>query len=168
MSKKEEFGEIFDLLKSVAEHKRQPILESELREMTKRVFEYRAGPELYRIIMEISNAKYFPAASELENQVRIAKGLKPLKGLTSELIDKFEEEAIVSGQNPKNAKAGAEIARRTLRKPILKEKTQEDVDEACAGIAAPARIERQAESGLAMLENFDDPSPNLLDELESF
>lgn len=116
MSKKEEFSEIFQLLKDVAAHRGQPILDSEIREITKRLFEYRQGGELYSAIMAISTAKYFPSGCELERQIREAKGLKPLKGLTPELIDKFEEECIVSGQSVKNARAGAEISRRTLRK----------------------------------------------------
>lgn len=125
MSKKEEFAEIFDLLKSVAVHRGQPILDSELREITKRVFEYRQGPDLYRLIMGISTAKYFPSGCDLERQVREAKGLKPLKGLTPDLIDKFEEECVASGQSVKNAKAGAEMARKTLRKEPIKAEPKE-------------------------------------------
>ena len=182
MSKKEEFAEIFDVLKSVAEHRHQPILESELRDITKRVYEYRKGPELHRLILAISTERYFPSGHELEQQVRAAKGLPPLKGLTADLIDKNEEELIVSGQSVKNAKAGAEMIRKTLRKPALEDKTQDDVDEASASIALSAIVERQeavtkelygfmefaAEKANQALEDFDEPTTNLMAELDEF
>lgn len=168
MSKKEEFAEIYDLLKQVAEYRKQPILDSEIREITKRVFEYRKGPELYSAIMAISTAKYFPSGTDIERQVREAKGLKPLKGLTPDLIDKFEEECVVSGQSVKNAKAGAEIARRTLRK----EGTTVNIDfftgENPGQVVTPLRDSVEVKDPFAELENFDKDTKNVLDALEEF
>lgn len=110
---KEHMKEIRDALQVAAEVMKVPILESEYRDMSFRLMEYH-GAELFKIIAGIPNRRFYPASHELENEVRIAMGKKPF-GLTEGIIDRFEEELVVSGQNPAVAKKGAAFMKRAIR-----------------------------------------------------
>lgn len=113
--KQQQFNEIFETLQQVVEFRKQPILESELRQMGARLVEY-YSPELFRILRAIPGEHYFPAGFELEQRARKALGKPPLKGLTEDLIAKNEHNLVLSGQSTKNAAAGAAMMRNTLRR----------------------------------------------------
>ncbi len=167
MSDKEDFSKIFDLIFSVVVFRNQTgiITENEIREMTKRIFEYRDGPELYSVVMAISNERYFPSAHELESRIRVAKGIKPLKGLTEDLIKKNERELVVSGSPPPQAAIGAEIMRKTLRKS---ENASPDTLLDHIGPTGFEGIPLKPEAPVTKLEIFDELTTKVLEELEDF
>lgn len=177
MSKKEEFTEIFETLRELVKFRGQSgmITDGELRDITKRVFEYRNGPELHQIIMAISTDKYFPSGFEIEQRVRAAKGLKPLKGLTEDLIEKNETELIVSGQSVKNAKAGAELLRKTLRKDVAGsvQLTASDIEKQKESMGTLKPLDGLKEEMVEvfnekLLEEFDKQEKELIDAIDSF
>lgn len=126
LTPKEKLNDILDALQAVIDHKKVPILESEVRTIAMRLVQYhtaQGGLDLFRVIHAIAMDTYFPSGVELEHRVRARLGMAPLKGLTEEKIGRFEHENVLAGQSVKNAKAGAEMMRNTLKKaPIPAEK----------------------------------------------
>jgi len=147
--KQAQLKEIREQLEVVASIMKVPILESEFRDMSTRLLDYYGAP-LFVIIASLPDRRFFPAASELENEARIAMGIKPF-GLTEGIIDRFEEELVVSGQNVNVAKRGAAFMKRAIRaKRIPAEKTEEKVE------------------ALALIEDFDEAPKDILESLEEF
>lgn len=121
MNKKEQFAEIFDAIRQVADFRKFPISDGEIRPMCSRLLPYH-GIELFRIIHAISTereelgGRWFPSVFELEARVRQAKGLPPGAGaLTEEKIREREAANVVSGQDPAKARVGAQVLLRALK-----------------------------------------------------
>lgn len=154
MTPKEKYLDILDVLTQVMEFSRVPATETERKSIAQRLVQFH-GVELFRLIRALPGRTYFPAGFQIEQEIRVILGEKPLRGLTSDLIDKNERELVAGGQSPAKAKIGAEVLRKTLKSKIqLPEKTHEQVDEVSAQMALPARAVEFEKSPLDALEDF--------------
>ncbi len=166
--------EIREQLQVASETKGVAILGSELHSIAKRLEPF-YGDELFRLIASLPERVFFPSGCQIESEIRELLGEKPLKGVFAVKIEDNERELVVSGQDPKKAKAGAEMLKRTLRAHVLPvlpaaPVTQEIKPEIVQAFVASKLVEDGylKESVLAELEEFGEEAPNVLDALEDF
>jgi hypothetical protein len=172
--------EIFSALKVAADVARKPILDVELETMSGWLEPYFGDP-LFRLIAELPGRNYFPHAVQIEDEIRMTLGL-PKKdrggpgtvyrkaGPPSDvLIERHEREAVVSGQKPERAKAGAELMRKSREAAERRAREREALGKKIkdGGRVGLGNTKTPPKEDIdAMLENFDQ---ELLDDsLDSF
>lgn len=156
MTPKEKAADILDVLEQVIGIAKVPMLESEKRAIAGRLVPYH-GIELFRLLRGLPGRNYFPTCYQIEQEIRVILGEKPLRGLTDDLIAKNERENVVSGQAPAKAAAGAAMMRNTLRRRETLGETLESLK----------KKPEPKKSPLAELEEFGEVK-NPLAELEEF
>lgn len=114
MTFQERANDILEAIEATTKHIGVPLTEREKRDIARRLAPFH-GPEVFRIILGLSEGHFFPSGAELEQRVRKAMGKDPAKGLSEEQIEKNRKELIAAGQSPEKAEAGATVARSTLR-----------------------------------------------------
>lgn len=163
MTKKEQFADIFDVVRQVADMKKFPLVDSEIRPICQRLLQYH-GAELFRVLRAIPGENYFPSVFEIELRTRGAMGLPPGDGpVTVEKVLKWEREAVVSGQSPASARRSAEFMLKTLRE--RRPRVSDEVEQAAIRAElAPLKVEPSTSDALSGLEDFgEDPLAALED-----
>lgn len=175
--------EIYTALKAAAGYIGVPLLDSELKAISRRLLPYH-GPILFSAILEIGNARgYFPSGWALENEVRAKLGKEPRKGLTESIIEKNAEQLVKEGVAPEVARKGAAYMKRAIgiQKPPPAAPTSEQIAQAlmAGGCAVHLEWDEGADElnstliplsdmvidPLAALEDFDsEPAKDPLDE----
>lgn len=170
---KEAIEEVKFAIRECAKFIGAPILESELKDISKRLMRY-YGADLFRVIYDIGqSSKFMPSGQEIERRVRIALGKDPAKGINEDLVERHKEELIKSGVSPEKAEKGAAFLKSIARSrresapslPLDKHVKDESVPDNAVYIVAKPQFDIPFEDGF---EEIEVPSKKPLADLEDF